>query len=90
MAVTATLEPERGVLTHAQVEAIKEGREFLFAYGVVRYRDVFDRPHETRFAYAYRTADTRLVMRDGGKIETVSLGKAVFEHGGPAAYNLVT
>jgi len=24
------------------------------------------------------------------QIETVSLGKAMFEHGGPAAYNLVT
>ena len=59
------------------------------AYGVVKYREVYDRPHETRFGYAYRVPETHFVMKDG-RIETVSFGKAVFNHGGPAAYNLVT
>ena len=89
MAATAILSPESGVLTKAEVTAIKDGREFLYAYGVVKYRDVYDRPHETRFGYAYRTPDSHYILKDG-KIETISFGKAVFQHAGPAAYNHVT
>lgn len=89
IAATATLSPEGGVLTKANVTAIKDGKEFLYAYGVVKYRDVYDRPHETRFGYAYCTPDSHYILKDG-KIETVSFGKAVFQHAGPVAYNRVT
>jgi hypothetical protein len=50
---------------------------------------VYDRSHETRFGYAYRTPDSLYILKDG-KIETISFGKAVFQHAGPAAYNFVT
>lgn len=89
MAATAILSPERGVLTKAQVEAIKDGRQFLYAYGVVKYRDVYDCEHETRFGYTYRTPEFHMVVKDG-KIERISVGTAAFQHGGPTAYNLVT
>jgi hypothetical protein len=89
MAATATLSPASGVLTSAQVKAIQEGREFLYAYGVVKYQDVYGRPHETRFGYAYRTPDSNYILKDG-KIETISFGKAAFQRAGPPAYNLVT
>jgi len=89
MAATAILSPESGVLTKAEVTAIQDGKEFLYAYGVVKYRDVYDRSHETHFGYAYRTPDSHYILKEG-KIETISFGKAVFQHAGPAAYNLVT
>lgn len=89
MAATAILSPGSGVLAKAEVTAIQEGREFLYAYGVVKYRDVYERPHETRFGYAYRTPDSHYILNDG-KVETISFGKAVFQHAGPAAYNEVT
>jgi hypothetical protein len=89
MAATAILSPESGVLTKAEVTAIQDGKEFLYAYGVVKYRDVYDRSHETHFGYAYRTPDSHYILKEG-KIETISFGKAVFQHAGPAAYNFVT
>jgi len=89
MAATAILSPEGGVLAKAEVTAIQDGREFLYAYGVVKYRDVYDRPHETRFGYAYRTPDSHYILKDG-KVETISFGKAAFQHAGPNAYNHVT
>ena len=89
MAATAILSPESGVLTKAEVTAIQDGKEFLYADGVVKYRDVYDRPHETRFGYSYRTPDSHYILKDG-KVETISFGKAVFQHAGPAAYNHVT
>jgi hypothetical protein len=89
MQVTATLSPERGTLTKSQIEGIRNGTEVLFAYGIIKYRDVYNSLHETRFGYAYRTPETHYILKDG-KVEPISFGKAVFAHGGPAAYNRVT
>lgn len=36
-----------------QLTRIKNDADFLWAYGVVRYQDVYDRQHETRFCYRY-------------------------------------
>ena len=43
------------VLTVEQVEAVKDRKAFVYAYGFVEYRDVFDEKvvHETRFCYVY-------------------------------------
>ncbi|MGA7155411.1 MAG: hypothetical protein WBY53_01110 [Acidobacteriaceae bacterium] len=89
MQVTATLSPDRGVLTKAQVEAVTNGTEFLFAYGTIKYRDVYDGLRETRFGYAYRAPETHYILKDG-KVEPIRFGKPVFAHGGPEAYNRVT
>jgi hypothetical protein len=40
-------------LTAERVTRIKNDADFLWAYGVVRYRDVYERRHETRFCYRY-------------------------------------
>jgi hypothetical protein len=87
--VTATLSPERGTLTKSQIKDIKNGSQFLFAYGIIAYRDVYDGSHETRFGYAYRSPETHYILKDG-KVDPISFGKAAFAHGGPAAYNRVT
>ena len=61
--------------------------EFLYAFGIVKYSDVYGILHETRFGYRYQMPDTHMIMRDG-VIETVSTGKAVFRNDGlPSAYN---
>jgi hypothetical protein len=41
------------ILTKLQASAVRSRQAFLYAYGVVDYRDVFGRPHETRFGYTY-------------------------------------
>jgi hypothetical protein len=86
---TVTLMPDRGVLTKAQVRDITEGREFLYAYGIVRYMDVYKFPHETRFGYVYQTPESYLVM-DGKTINRITFDKAGFRHGGSSAYNKAT
>jgi hypothetical protein len=40
-------------LSDEKITRIKNDADFLWAYGVVRYRDVYDRQHETRFCYRY-------------------------------------
>jgi hypothetical protein len=76
---TATLSPE-GTMTKAQIAAIRNQDAFSFAYGIVKYRDVYDHPHETRFGYVYRAP------RDG----LVGADKASFRHGGPPSYSRTT
>jgi len=83
---TGVLTPDMGTLTKAQVRDIAEGNEFLFAYGIVKYRDVYKLPHETRFGYIYQTPESYFVM-DGKKVNRISFDKAAFRHGGPPAYN---
>jgi hypothetical protein len=51
---------------------------FLYAYGFVRYRDIYQREHETRFGLVYESAPTPSIERDG------------FRLAGPAAYNRYT
>jgi hypothetical protein len=40
-------------LSDEKLTRIKNDADFLWAYGVIRYRDVYDRDHETRFCYRY-------------------------------------
>jgi hypothetical protein len=86
LAVVSTLSPDDGTLTKAQVSAIAAKKEFLYAYGIVKYRDVHEREHETRFGYLYSTPPEYRIMKEG-KIEPISFDKAIFRPGGPPAYN---
>jgi hypothetical protein len=91
IAVTTALSPERGTLTKAQLSDIQKRREFLFAYGFVKYRhgDGSGPEYETRFGYIYEVPPTYAVMKEG-KIEELSFQKATFNRGGKPAYNKAT
>jgi len=84
--ITAELSPT-ATMTQAQIEAVQNGNEFLYAFGIVKYRDVYGNPHETRFGYLYQVQDRHLVMKDNGVIETIRTGEARFRTGGPPEYN---
>jgi hypothetical protein len=83
------LMPDSGTLTKVQIDDITQGKQFLYAYGIVKYSDVFDRSHETRFGYIYQIPEHYLVMKEG-RVSPISFDKAVFQHGGPPAYNRFT
>lgn len=85
MTLTGQLSPV-GTLTKSQIEDIENEREYLFAFGIVKYRDVFGNPHETRFGYVYETQARHLIMKDK-EIHTVRTGEAHFKLGGPPKYN---
>jgi hypothetical protein len=53
----------------------RSGKKVLFAYGFVRYRDIFDRKHETRFGLQYKAWPEFNHEYDG------------FVVGGPKKYN---
>ena len=44
------LEPNP-ILPRTEADAVRRQRAFLYAFGLVVYRDVYDRLHETRFGY---------------------------------------
>lgn len=73
-------------MTQAQIEAVQNKNDFLYAFGIVKYRDVYGNPHETRFGYLYQVQDCHLVMKDG-IVETIRTGEARFRTGGPPEYN---
>lgn len=83
--ISANLSPT-ATLTQAQIEAVQNEKEFLYAFGIVKYRDVYEEPHETRFGYFYQVQDRHLVMKDG-VVETIRTGEARFRKAGPPAYN---
>ena len=85
LTLTAELFPLT-TLTEAQINAIETQKEFLYAYGIVKYSDVYGNKHETRFGYIYQPQISHLVMKDG-VIETLWTGEARFRIGGPPAYN---
>ncbi len=76
LAITPRLMP-KATLTKIDVKAIQCQDEFLYAYGIVFYRDVFDVLHETRWGYVYRFPQGVLTTND----------KAVFDPDGPNGYN---
>jgi hypothetical protein len=41
------------ILLRPEAFAVNEQKAFLYAFGIVVYRDVYDRLHETRFGYVY-------------------------------------
>lgn len=51
------LEPD-GVLTGDEVVSITLGKAFLYAYGFVKYLDIFDRQQEARFGYVWHMPET--------------------------------
>ena len=70
-----------GVLTRGEIIAIQNRQAaFLYAYGMVQYKDVYDRPQETRFGYVYH-------FPQGGMI---NIEKTGFRRGGPELYNRQT
>ena len=52
VATISRLQPNP-LLRKTQAVAIRRGKEFLYAYGFIRYLDVFGRIHETGFGYLY-------------------------------------
>jgi hypothetical protein len=64
--------------TVAQVNDVREHKSFLVSYGLIRYRDAFNRRHETRFCYVY---DVRVDAAARPPINDWCL------RGGPSAYN---
>ncbi len=66
-----------GMLTKQQVAAINTQKSFLYAYGFVAYRDVYERHCETQVGYVYN------FPQDGW----INFEKASFKKDGPSAYN---
>jgi hypothetical protein len=83
---TGTLTPFMGVLTKKQISNIEEGSEFLYAYGIVQYRDIANERRETRFGYVYSNPATWHVF-DGKTISPIRFDEPRFQRGGPPAYN---
>jgi hypothetical protein len=51
--------PVESKLSYAELETEhRSGKCILYAYGLVRYSDVYGREHETRFGLAYKSAPT--------------------------------
>jgi hypothetical protein len=76
--VVAFLEPD-SILTKQNMIAIGTARQFLYAYGVVAYQDVFGKEHETRFGYVYH-------FPQGGDPRPIGFRR----DGLPSAYNRAT
>lgn len=78
--VLTFLSTQGGFLTKNDVAAIYGQRAFLYAYGIVKYKDVFERKHETRFGYVYE-------FPQGFRINFERIG---FRCSGPEQYNRQT
>ncbi len=50
-------------MTALQIEEVRNARQFLIAYGVVRYRDVYGTLHEARFGYVYKAQGRHFVLK---------------------------
>jgi hypothetical protein len=69
---------EPGTPTQGQMDAAREGKAFLVAYGSIIYEDAFRRRHETRFCYVHH-----VLMGEGPH----QVMKCWFSPGGPKNYN---
>jgi len=49
----AFLQPDR-ILTRSQADAVRIREAFIYAYGIIKYRDAFEAGHETCFGFLYR------------------------------------
>jgi hypothetical protein len=80
---TATdLETDNGILYERHVRDIQLGQSFLFAFGILKYRDVHGKPHETRFSFIYNFPNQGIVAADG-----TDISKPYFRKDGPPKYN---
>lgn len=51
--------PVESKLSYPELEAEhRSGKCLLYAYGFVRYSDVYGREHETRYGHVYKSAPT--------------------------------
>jgi hypothetical protein len=66
--------------TQQQMNAVRAGNAFLVSCGSIRYKDAFQRRHETRFCYVYHL---NMPTQANGYIE------GWFSPGGPTEYNKV-
>ena len=71
---------ETGLLRKNQIAAIEQRKDFLYAYGFVKYRDVFGKNRETRFGYVYNFPEWY----------EIDAGQPRFKHAGPKEYNEAT
>jgi hypothetical protein len=78
-AVVATLQPNSSLSKQDMVAILTSNKQFLYAYGRVKYKDVFGKEHETRFGYVYHFAK-------GGDPRPSEFRR----DGLPAAYNRAT
>jgi hypothetical protein len=46
-------------MTQAEIDAVRKGEAILICYGIVKYRDAFNRSHETRFCHIYELTSTQ-------------------------------
>jgi len=67
------------ILPYDVAQAVFRQGAFLLAYGVIAYRDVFERKHETRFGYIYHLPQGGDPIPSGFRTEKV-----------PATYNRAT
>jgi len=78
--VGAFLSPD-GSLTKQEVANIQNCVSYLYAYGIVRYRDYCDGSHEIRFGFVYHFPPAGIISVEKGA------EKAAFRKDGPQAYN---
>ena len=58
--IDATIPAQTSVpLSAEQVQAIKEGRMFVYLFGDIHYKDIFDKAHTTQYCGIYVPATTR-------------------------------
>jgi hypothetical protein len=69
-----------------EFENLRGGKKLMCAYGVVRYRDAFDKDRETRACYVYDFAWGGVLSTPDGQV----LNPAGFRIAGPSEYNKAT
>lgn len=86
--VSARVMLESNRISLPDFQEIKNREKFLCTYGILKYRDAFDRSsiRETRFCYVYDIA-VGLVLTD---IDRKKIDPDAFRVGGPPGYNGVT
>jgi len=80
---------ESSVISLSDFQHLINRNKFLCTYGILKYRDAFDRSaiRETRFCYVYQI-ETGLVLTD--PVDRKKVDPDAFRVGGPPAYNGVT
>jgi hypothetical protein len=71
--VNAHLSSNSGFLTKRAVSDIRNGVSYLYAFGVVKYRDTYDGPHETRFGFIYHFPQGGMINFEKAAFRKVSV-----------------
>jgi hypothetical protein len=80
--VHVDLKTNDGILYEREVKDIRLRNSFLYAFGILEYRDAFGHEHRTQFGFAYHFPNRGIVDAEGN-----DLGKPYFRKDGPKAYN---